>query len=139
MRKFIIVFLVLAASPALAAKEKEKPALAVSKQDCEFLAVAHQPSPDTEYKPDVDVHGKPVMEADISPSVIKPPEKYSFDITVDTAKYMGLTVPAGVMGEAKMGTITVEKGQVKFNGNPLEGDAEAALKALCAEKDKKPK
>jgi len=43
-------------------------------------------------------------------------------------------VPTGLVGESKMGTITVEKGKVKFNGNPLEGDAEAALKALCIEK-----
>jgi hypothetical protein len=142
MKSFIIILICLMfATPSLAAKEttkkktEKKPEsaaeLTVPEKECEYLT-AYQPSADTEYQPGVDVHGKPVMEADLTPSVIKPPEKYSFDITVDVAKFLGRTVPAGLMGEAKMGTITVEKGQVKFNGDPLEGDEVATLKALCA-------
>lgn len=113
-------------------KEKSETPL-VSKKECDAL-VAYQPKVDgnVEYKPGVDAHGKPVMEADITPSVIQPPEKISFDLNIDLAKYIGMTVPAGTMGEAKMGTITIEKGQVQFNGKPLEGDAEAALRALCS-------
>jgi hypothetical protein len=119
------------------AKPVPGPELVIAEKECQYLS--YQPSAGTEYQPGVDVHDKPVMEADITPPVVVPPEKYSFDITVDVAKYMGLDTPAGLLGEAKVGTITVEKGQTKFNGNPLEGDAEAALKAICAaQKDKKP-
>jgi hypothetical protein len=47
------------------------------------------------------------------------------------AKYLGITVPAGLLGEAKFGTITVEKGRFSFDERPLEGEEEAALKELC--------
>lgn len=133
MKKFLMtVSCLLSVFPALAAEE-----LVVPEQECEYLTT-YQPSADTAYQPGLDVHGKPVMEADITPSVIRPPEKYSFDISVDIAENIGLTVPAGIEGKTKIGTITVEKGQIKFNGTPLEGDAEAALKAICkAQKEKK--
>ncbi|MBI3440425.1 MAG: hypothetical protein HY052_01240 [Proteobacteria bacterium] len=114
-------------------KSSNNTATLISAEDCQYLT-AYQPKVDGDagYKPGVDAHGKPVMEADITPAVIQPPEKTRFDLTVDLAKYMGIAVPAGFEGKANMGTITVERGQVKFNGKPLEGDAEAALKALCA-------
>jgi len=88
MKKFMIGFLALmvAASPSFAAKkkevEKEKPELTVSQKECEYLTAYEMPA-DVEYQPGVDVHGKPVMEADITPSVIKPPEN-----TVLTSRWM---------------------------------------------------
>ncbi len=130
----IFIFLV---TSVVQAKEKKKEAeLVVPEKECQYL-ISYETPKGVEYESGVDVHGKPVMEADITPTVVKPPEKYSFDISVDVAKYIGLTTPQGVLGEAKMGTVTVEKGRVAFNGNPLEGDAEAALKALCADQKAK--
>jgi len=133
MKKIIVMACcLLFASQASMAQDASAPV--VSAKNCQAL-VAYHPKVDgsVEYNPGADVHGKPVMEADLTPPVVLPPEKISFDLTIDLAKYMGLTTPAGTMGEARMGTITVEKGQVKFNGKPLEGDAEAALRALCAD------
>ncbi|MCE9507372.1 MAG: hypothetical protein K8R48_03510 [Alphaproteobacteria bacterium] len=131
MKKLMtVLFVLLLAQNALAAEETHEKPL-VTAEDCRFLT-AYQPSPGTEYQPGVDVRGKPVVEADLTPSVIQPPEKYSFDLTVDVMKYIGLTEPTGVLGETKMGTVTVEKGKIMFNGKPLGGDAEAALVALCA-------
>ena len=72
------------------------------------------------------------MEADLTPSVVTPPKKYSFDLNVDAAHYLGTTVPAGSQGLMKIGTVTIENGHATFNGKPLEGDAMAALKAVCA-------
>lgn len=132
MRKLLIILVCLVAVVAEAKEEKKAPELVVPEKECQYL-LSYEAPKGVEYEPGVDVHGKPVVEADITPSVVTPPEKYSFDISVDVAKYMGLTAPEGVLGEAKMGTVTVEKGQVRFNGNPLEGEAEATLKALCAE------
>lgn len=131
MKKLIVVAACLLLVPVfMAAKEaRQKPV--ISAKDCSYLT-AHQPSPDVEYQPGVDVQGKPVVEADLAPSVIQPPEKYSFRLVVDVAEYIGLTAPAGVEGKTEIGTITVEDGKIKFNGKPLEGDAEAALIALCA-------
>ncbi|HEX2753183.1 MAG TPA: hypothetical protein VHP34_08830, partial [Alphaproteobacteria bacterium] len=45
--------------------------------------VRHQPADDVTYKPGVDVHGKPVVEADINAAPITIPETVRFNITVD--------------------------------------------------------
>lgn len=95
---------------------------------CRML-VAPRPAPDVEYRPGVDVRGKPVVEADLEQSSVKMPESFSFDITVDVAHKSGLEMKGSV------GTVTVEKdGRVTFNGEPLESPQEEALRALCAEK-----
>jgi len=106
--------------------------------ECQYMT-SYRPDPanDAEYKPGVDVHGKPVVEADITPNVITMPDKITFDLTVDTAKYIGLALPQGVEGLAKVGTVTIEKGQTYFNGKPLAGEAEAALQKLCNEQKSK--
>ena len=88
-----------------------------------------------EYKPGVDVHGKPVVEADIAPSPVSVPETFSFDVTVDLARQIGLSTPAGVEAVAKVGTITYDKGKLFYNGAPMEGEAEANLRALCVPRD----
>lgn len=144
MKKFLVIFICLVfVLPLMAAKKEVKVAeppseLVIPEKDCENF-LSYQPAAGVEYEPGVDVHGKPVMEADITPSVVKPPEKYSFDITVDVARYIGLPLSQrGVQDYATIGTIKLEKGKATFNGAPLEGDAEAALKAICAaQKEKK--
>jgi len=127
--------LLLVATPVVAA-DLLKPGGAGS--ECRYMTT-YQPLPgnDAEYKPGVDVHGKPVVEADITPNVITMPDKISFDLTVDTAKYIGLALPQGVEGQMKVGTVTIENGQTYFNGKPLAGEAEAALQKLCNQKNKK--
>lgn len=96
--------------------------------------VRHEPADDATYKPGVDVHGKPVVEADINASPIKVPETIRFNITVDVAKYAGINVPTGTEMQANMGEVVVmPDGKMTFNGQPMEGDAEAALIALCKE------
>ena len=124
----LIIYL-LSASPAQAE--------ALQEFGAEFCgaAVLHQPADDVAYKSGVDVKGKPVVEADLNPSPVKAPEKISFDITVDVAEYIGLAVPAGVEGQAKIGTVVLQQdGSLTFDGKPMEGEAEAALRALCGQK-----
>ena len=137
MKKFFIILVCLIFAPAAFAADAAPPApndLGITANDCQQI-VDYQPSADVEYKPGVDVHGKPVMEADLTPSVVKPPEQYSFDLNVDAAHYLGLTVPAGSQGLMKVGKVTIDKnGETTFNGKPLEGDAMAALKEACAAK-----
>jgi hypothetical protein len=107
----------------------------IDAQSCKYLT-AYTPAPDVVYTPGVDVHGKPVVEADITSPVVEMPEKFNFDISFDAAKAVGLPVPPGTQSLMKIGTIVYNKGQLTFNGTPLEGQAEANLKALCAAPEK---
>ena len=101
---------------------------------CQMI-IAHQASADVEYKSGVDVHGKPVVEADINQSPVQMPEKVTFDITVDLAKFIGITAPDGVEGQAKIGTLEIDnKGGMTFGGKPLEDEAAANLREMCAPK-----
>ena len=105
----------------------------VSKEDCKRL-VRHHPSADVEYKPGVDAHGKAVAPADLPGSRrIKLPDSYEFDLTLQVFKRLGLEVPVGLDESAlKVGTVSVDKrGNVSFNGEPLDGDEEAAIAEAC--------
>ncbi len=92
-------------------------------------------SGDAEYKAGVDVKGKPVVAADISPQVIDAPKEYSFPITVDIAEYMGMDVPEGLIAYSRIGSVTVKTdGTVLFNDKPLDENSTTALKSLCGMK-----
>lgn len=97
---------------------------------CEL--VAHVPAADIAYEGGVDVHGKPVVEADLNPAHVTVPEKISFNVTIDMAKYLGLSLPAGTEGYANVGTVSYEKGTLSYNGEPMDGRAAQSLRDLCA-------
>jgi hypothetical protein len=137
VRKCGLCFIAIAALIAYGASAAEKKATPeLDPKVCQQM-VSYQPEAGkgADYKPGVDVHGKPVVEADVTPNVIKLPDTISFNVTVDLARYLGLAAPTGLEGEAVMGKIEVDKtGHATFNGQPLEGNAEAALRELCAPK-----
>lgn len=124
---------VLAAALALMAQPVFGEEGVIDLQACRQL-VAHKPDADVAYQPGVDVHGNPVVEADLTPSPVQAPDKVSFDVTVDMAQYMGIAVPAGLEGQARMGTIAYEDGVLTFNGEPMDGPAVTALREICAGK-----
>lgn len=118
--------------------QNENADLVLSDGACRNLAV-YQPGADGDaaYKPGVDVAGKPVVEADLGGGGITPPETVEFDLTVDMAQYLGYGVSPTPEGHIHIAKITVlPDGRVLRDGEPLEGQAEAALRALCV--DKKP-
>lgn len=123
----------LTATPAQAA---ELPVL--DAQVCQALAI-HQPGIDgsAEYEPGVDVNGKPVVEADLNNSGIVMADTITFPLSVDMAQYLGISVSPVPEGQIALGTVAVplKGGSVTLNGEPLEGQAEAALRALCLEKE----
>lgn len=136
MKRCSLPLLAVAAVVVCVAATSGKNTPELDAKTCQQMAT-YQPDPKqgADYKPGVDVHGKPVVEADLNPSPIKLPDTISFDLTVDVAKYAGIPVPAGTEAKAAIGTVTVDKdGHMSFNGHPLEGDAEKALRELCAPK-----
>lgn len=120
-----LLLLLASADPALA----DIPGL--DAKVCQMI-VAHQPDAGVAYEGGKDVNGKPVVEADLNPSPVQMPDEVKLDITVDVAKHLGLSVPAGVEGTAKVGTLVIAKdGKMTFDGKPLEQPAETALREMC--------
>jgi hypothetical protein len=96
--------------------------------------VTHKPAADVEFKPGLDAHGKPVIEADLNPQLNVPVKDISIPVTVDVAKNLGLAVPVGTEANAVIGTIKLAPdGSATFNDQPLNLGPDAALIAVCAE------
>ncbi|AWK85782.1 hypothetical protein [Azospirillum thermophilum] len=117
--------LVLALAPAPAAAQTD---LSV----CRYLP-RHRPAPDVEFKPGVDVNGRPVAPADLPGSAgTAAPLRLDIPVTLDFARRIGLVVPpTGLPGRTEVGRLTMDGGQLFFNGQPLGGPSESQLYALC--------
>lgn len=135
---FSAVIVLMSTVPAFAADEALKSE--VDQKLCREMAGYKQP-PGVAYEPGVDVHGKPVVEADLNPSPVQVPDTIVFLVSVDMAQYLGLQTSPGTETNATMGAITFENGQLSFNGEPMEGQAAKALRELCGIKpaQEKPK
>lgn len=122
MRSLVFAaFAVLAVDPVLA--EGIDPAL------CRQLP-RHQPAPGVAYTPGVDVHGKPVVPADL-PGRNTRRLSFEMPVTLDLAKQLGFAVPSNAPGSMQVGKLTIEDGKVLFNGQPLSGRSEAELATVC--------
>ena len=98
-------------------------------------AQRHVAAADVEYRPGVDVNGRPVAPADLPGSNnVALPKEIQIGITADIAKRFKLPPNALYAGEAYIGTVAVDtlSGKVTFNGQPIDNDAERELVALCA-------
>lgn len=105
----------------------------ISKADCRQL-VRHTPRPDVTFRPGVDARGRKVKSADLNPNPIKLPEEIAIDITVNIFDLLGRTAPRGLGdSEARLGSVVYKRGRLTFNGEPLGGNAEAAIAAACQE------
>ncbi|MDE1151216.1 MAG: hypothetical protein PW788_01670 [Micavibrio sp.] len=127
---FLLALCLAALQPAFAA-DKKPPSL--DPQVCRQM-VAYVPTPDAkvEYQPGVDVHGKPVAGADLNPSPVQVPRVIKFGIDVDVAQYAGIPVPPGQeLANVGIVELDTQTGAMNFNGKPMEGDAERAIRALC--------
>ena len=83
------------------------------------------------YVPDVDVHGNPVVPADLyeRPKLI--PDVILIPLTVDLAQRLG-TLPQGTEMRSQLGTLQIyDGGKVVLNGQDLSLQAQA----LCEGKD----
>lgn len=104
-------------------------------------AQRHVAAADVEYRPGVDVNGKPVAPADLPGSnTALVPREIQIGITADIAKRFKVPDSALYAGEAYVGTVAVDtlSNRVTFNGQPIDNDAERELVALCAKQEKTP-
>ncbi len=133
MKKVFMPFVLAALAIGSVALAQDNAEIVLSSDACRNLAV-YQPGVDGDaaYKPGVDVTGKPVVEADLGGGGIPAPDTVEFDLTVDMAQYLGFSVNPAVEGKIGIAKITVlPDGRILRDGQPLEGQAEAALRALC--------
>ena len=125
-----LLMLLGAATPPAAAHDSV--VVTISKADCDRL-VKHQPAPDVAYQPGVDVHGRPVLPADVDGGIqIAPPETIRIEIDVELFERFGIPANRDLFeAEAKLGEVTYRDGRAYFNGQPLQDEAAAELSALC--------
>lgn len=121
-----------AGAVSAATAQTDAPTIRIDPAACRYVT-RYQPSADIEYKPGVDVHGKPVAPADLPDGyAIDLPKSIDIAITADIARRFGIATNNLYRGEAQIGTVTVQGNQVLFNGKPMQSAAEADLIALCA-------
>lgn len=97
------------------------------------LRAQHVAAADVTYKPGVDVHGNPVVPADLNAVPNMMPDVIKIPMNIDLAQRLG-NVPAGMDMKSEMGMAEIHRdGRVTFNGQDLTqqaavvcGDAPAA-------------
>lgn len=132
-RVSLLALILCAASPVWAAD-----VVTVSTEDCRRL-VAHSSSAD--YKPGVDVHGKPVVPADLnSGTTIDLPSVIEIPLTLDVIRRLQDRAPAGndilsgrrgLEGRAPLGTLTIKGNDAFWNGKPLQSQDEVLMAEAC--------
>ena len=109
--------------------------IAISRTDCERL-VRHEPAPDVAYQPGVDVHGRPVVPADLGGSQqIQLPDVIYIPIEVLIQDKYG--IPANSVlydATALVGVVSVRGNQVYFEDQPLTDPEIGALEEACRDR-----
>jgi hypothetical protein len=106
----------------------------VTGADCRRLFVEHRPTPDVNYRPGVDVYGRPVAGADLNPAPqIRVPETVAFDVAVDLRRFgiastSPLFQPNMKLGEVRVDVLT---GKTLYNGEALGNPEIEALREAC--------
>ena len=142
MMNYLFAIILLFAVPAWA--QDANPQIRVEKGVCRYVT-KHIPDADVEYKPGVDVHGKKVVPADITPPVDYGLENsFYLRLTTDAVRAFGIKVPeirsnidganpnaAGVTTDTAFGYITLKHGKAYLNGKPLDAAGQSQLAVLC--------
>jgi hypothetical protein len=128
MRLFLVLLSLFLAAPA----EAEAPLPAAF---CQKL-VKHVPSADVAYQPGIDVYGKPVVPADLTPPPAIVPDKIAIPLSLDLMKAAGLNASAYPFSllqrnDIALGTLVLEGDKVTLNGHPLADEEQDKLAVLC--------
>jgi hypothetical protein len=109
--------------------------IAISRRDCQRL-VNHEPAPDVTYQPGVDVHGRPVVPADLGGGQqIQLPDVIYIPIEVLIQDKFG--IPANSVlydATALVGVVEVRGNQVYFEDQPLTDPEIVALEEACRDR-----
>jgi hypothetical protein len=109
--------------------------IAISRKDCQRL-VNHEPAPDVTYQPGVDVHGRPVVPADLGGGQqIQLPDVIYIPIEVLIQDKFG--IPANSVlydATALVGVVEVRGNQVYFEDQPLTDPEIVALEEACRDR-----
>jgi hypothetical protein len=109
--------------------------IAISRRDCQRL-VNHEPAPDVTYQPGVDVHGRPVVPADLGGGQqIQLPDVIYIPIEVLVQDKFG--IPANSVlydATALIGVVEVRGNQVYFEDQPLTDPEIVALEEACRDR-----
>jgi hypothetical protein len=109
--------------------------IAISRKDCQRL-VNHEPAPDVTYQPGVDVHGRPVVPADLGGGQqIQLPDVIYIPIEVLIQDKFG--IPANSVlydATALVGVVSVRGNQVYFEDQPLTDPEIVALEEACRDR-----
>ncbi|WP_337995652.1 hypothetical protein [Oleispirillum naphthae] len=118
----VLIGLVLAAAPAADAQTDDACARAVKAQS----------TGGADYKPGVDVYGRPVAPADAQPTLrIEPPQVIEFPVTLDVAKRLGFDARGPYEAKTTVANVRIDNGRVTVNGQVVHTDNEADLIAAC--------
>jgi len=106
----------------------------ITRRDCDRLTKYQEP-PGVEYQPGVDVHGEPVVPADIGGgSNLQLPQTIVIPIEIFLQDRFHLPANSALYaGKAEVGTVTVTGDRVFFNGQELTDADTAALSEACRE------
>jgi hypothetical protein len=126
----IVIVLLAAAWTAPANAE-----VAISRRDCQRL-VRHEPAPDVAYQPGVDVHGRPVVPADLGGgSQIELPDVIY--IPIEVLIQDRFHIPANSVlfqATAEVGVAELRGNQVYYQDQLLSDPESTALEAACRER-----
>ena len=107
----------------------------MSRQDCQRL-VRHEPAPDVAYQPGVDVHGRPVVPADLGGgSQIELPDVIY--IPIEVLLQDRFHIPANSVlfkAPAEVGVAELRGTRVYYQDQLLSDPEEAALEAACRDR-----
>lgn len=143
----IAAVIFFAAGPVLAQNRPATPAagsatIQVTGVDCRRLFVEHRPAPDVNYRPGVDVRGRPVAGADLNPAPqIRVPETVAFDVAVNLNRFGVPSTSPLYQPNVKLGEIRVDvlTGKTLYNGEALGNPELEALREACRQQGLAPR
>jgi len=94
----------------------------------------HVPAADVEYRPGVDVNGRPVAPADLPGSAgAQPPIPIDLPLSVELARRMGVALPSVpyLPNDITAVWLSVVGDRLYLNGQPIDPGAEERLYAYC--------
>jgi hypothetical protein len=120
---------------AVAWAEPANAEIAISRKDCQRL-VNHEPAPDVTYQPGVDVHGRPVVPADLGGGQqIQLPDVIYIPIEVLIQEKYGIPTNSVLYdATALVGVVSVRGNQVYFEDQPLTDPEIVALEEACRDR-----